>query len=110
MNPTHRREQMKTYHWSKAHAFASTALGSLLLGAVALPAHAADVTQQRMENADQEPQNWLLPHQNYEAHSFSRLNQINRDTIKNLKVAYTIGLGSAVKGSTTLNLEQRPLV
>ncbi len=92
--------------WVRAGALTSTAL----VGLFAFAAQAADVTQQRMENADQEPQNWLLPHQNYEAHSFSRLNQINRDTIKNLKVAFTVGLGSAVKGSTTLNLENRPLV
>src|SRR5262245_57212038 len=101
---------MAPLNWRRVSLLASTALGSLLLGAAAFSAHAAEVTQQRMENADQEPQNWLLPHQNYEAQSFSRLNQVNRDTVKNLKVAYTIGLGSALKGSTILNLEYLPLV
>ena len=95
--------------WSRTRAFASTALGTLLLAA-ALPAQAADVTQDRLNNADKEPQNWLLPHQNYEAHSFSALAQIHRDNVKNLKVAFTVGLGSAIKGSTLVNLENRPVV
>ena len=94
----------------QARRLATTALGALFLGAAASQALAADVTQDRLNNADKEPQNWLLPHQNYEAHSFSSLAQIHRDNVKNLKVAYTVGLGSALKGSTVLNLEYRPLV
>ena len=51
-----------------------------------LPTMAADVTQERLENADAEPQNWLLPFQNYSSQRYSRLDQINRDNAKDLKV------------------------
>ncbi|HMA74681.1 MAG TPA: PQQ-binding-like beta-propeller repeat protein [Xanthobacteraceae bacterium] len=63
--------------------------GSILAG----PGMAADVTPDRLLNADNEPQNWLMNHRTYDGQRFSPLARINRDTIKNLKLAYAVPLG-----------------
>src|SRR5579863_3200817 len=63
--------------------------GSIL----AWPAMAADVTPDRLVNADKEPQNWLMNHRTYDGQRFSPLTRINRDTVKGLKLAYTVALG-----------------
>src|SRR5580704_3746322 len=79
----------------------------LLSGAVlaAWPALAAEVTPQRLANP--EPQNWLMNHRTYDGQRFSPLDKINRDNVKNLKLAYAVALGGT---STTENLEATPLV
>jgi len=63
--------------------------GSMLAG----PAMAADVTPDRLVKADNEPQNWLMNHRTYDGQRFSPLARINRDTVRNLKVAYAVPLG-----------------
>src|SRR5215469_5371922 len=68
--------------------------GALLAATVlATPAFAADVTPERLVNADKEPQNWLINHLTYDGQRFSPLARINRDTVKGLRIAYTVGLG-----------------
>ncbi len=56
---------------------------------------AADVTDARLKNAasDAEAGNWLTVHRSYDAHRFSPLTEINKDTVKNLKLAYAVPLG-----------------
>src|SRR5215475_13052238 len=68
---------------------------SALLAATLLasPAIAADVTPERLVNADKEPQNWLMNHRTYDGQRFSPLARINRDTVKGLRIAYTVALG-----------------
>jgi alcohol dehydrogenase (cytochrome c) len=73
-------------------------------------AFAADVTQERLENADAEPQNWLMGFQNFSSHRYSRLDEINLDNIQDLKVAYTQPLATGLIGRTTNNLENYGLV
>ena len=64
-----------------------------------LPVSAADeVNQERLLNVDKEPGNWLHHHQNYAAHRFSSLKELNRDNVKNLKVAWTMHLGGIEGG------------
>src|SRR5216683_1176907 len=63
--------------------------GSML----AWPAMAADVTPDRLMNADKEPQNWLMNHRTYDGQRYSPLARINRDNVRNLKVAYAVPLG-----------------
>jgi alcohol dehydrogenase (cytochrome c) len=63
--------------------------GSMLAG----PAMAADVTPDRLAKADNEPQNWLMNHRTYDGQRFSPLARINRDTVRNLKLAYAVPLG-----------------
>ncbi len=66
-----------------------------LLGAIAIagPAFAAEVTPERLVNADKEPQNWLMNHRTYDGQRFSPLARISRDNVKNLKLAFAIPLG-----------------
>ena len=63
--------------------------GSLLAATALTPVQAADMTYERALNVSKEPQNWLLHHGNYQGHRFSQLKEINADTVKNLKLAFT---------------------
>src|SRR5215467_1474819 len=60
---------------------------------LAWPAMAADVTPERLLNADKEPQNWLMNHRTYDGQRFSPLARISRDNVKSLKLAYAVPLG-----------------
>ncbi len=88
----------------------STILSGAMATLLAWPALAADVTAQRLVNADSEPQNWLLPMQDYAGDSFSALDGITRDNVKNLHVAFTVPLGSALSGRNAANLMNHPIV
>ncbi len=68
-------------------------LASGLLASTMLSAWAAEVTPQRLMNADKEPQNWLMVNKDYASHRFSELDQITKDNVKNLHVAFTVALG-----------------
>src|SRR5260370_16806290 len=71
----------------------------LLAGVAAIAASsalAADVTPERLINADHEPQNWLMNHRTYDGQRFSPLSRINRDNVKNIKVAFAVPLGGQV--------------
>jgi alcohol dehydrogenase (cytochrome c) len=78
-----------TYRTTSRVAF----LASALLATTSVMAIAADVTASRLMNADKEPQNWLMVNKDYASHRYSELDQINRDNVKNLRVAFTIALG-----------------
>src|SRR6266704_888404 len=81
--------------------------------ASAVPARAADeVTHDRLLNADKEPGNWLHHHKNFSATRFSSLKDINKDNVKNLKVAWTMHLGGVEGGGiwTHGGLEGTPIV
>jgi alcohol dehydrogenase (cytochrome c) len=58
----------------------------------ASPALAAEVTPDRLINADREPQNWLMNHRTYNGHRFSPLARISRENVKYLKLAYAVPL------------------
>jgi alcohol dehydrogenase (cytochrome c) len=90
----------------------SAATVLLLMASALTPARAADMSFERGLNADQEPQNWLLHHKNYQGHRFSQLKEINLDTVKNLRPAFTVGLGGLESGGrhASGNLEATPLV
>ncbi len=97
---------MRTY-------LAGAIAGTLLMASALTPASAADMTFERALNVDKEPQNWLLHHGNYQGHRFSRLKEINTDTVKNLKVAFSVGLGGFEGAGTRYkfgNLEATPIV
>src|SRR5258707_7920495 len=72
-------------------------IGKLLLAGVAAivasPGVAADVTAERLTNADKEPHNWLMNHRTYDAQRYSPLENINKGNIKNLKLAYAVAIG-----------------
>ncbi len=70
---------------------------------LASPAVAADVTPERLANADKEPQNWLMNHRTYDGQRFSPLARINKDTVKGLRVAYTVALGGVAANEFMLS-------
>src|SRR5215831_2353703 len=61
----------------------------------AWPALAAEVTSERLVNANNEPQNWLMNHRTYDAQRFSPLDVINKSNVKGLKLAYAVALGNS---------------
>lgn len=62
------------------------------------PLSAAEVTFERLKNAESEPGNWLTHHKTYDARRFSPLDQINRSNVKNLHVAFAVQLGGTEPG------------
>src|SRR5216110_773324 len=88
------------------HSLRNVLVGSAALAA-ACPVWAADVTPDRLVNADKEPQNWLMNHRTYNGQRFSPLARINKGNVKNLKLAYAVPLGG---GSGNEYLEATPLV
>ena len=94
-------------------SLAGTLLSSLLVATALTPVGAADMTFERANSVETEPQNWLLHHGNYQGHRFSALKEINTDTVKNLKVAFTVALGGFEGGGARYkfgNLEATPIV
>ncbi|HEY6255345.1 MAG TPA: PQQ-binding-like beta-propeller repeat protein, partial [Xanthobacteraceae bacterium] len=82
---------------------------ALLCGAVTLawPAVAAEVTAERLINADKEPQNWLMNHRTYDAQRYSPLDTINKSNVKNLRLLFAVAVGGTSGGES---LEATPLV
>src|ERR1700680_5228888 len=93
---------------SLAGAFA----GSLLMATALAPLRAADRSNERALNPQREPQNWILHHGNYQGHRFSALKEINTETVKNLKPAFTVALSGFQSGGRYASgaLEATPLV
>ena len=73
---------------------------------------ALQVTQDRLLNALNEPQNWLTSNGNLESWRYSRLDQINRDNVKQLQMVWAMSLGGAndVVGPNGPNIQGNPLV
>src|SRR6202166_4604796 len=74
--------------------------------AAAIPTRAAEVTSDRLANADKEPGNWLMNHRTYDAQRYSPLDKIDRGNVKGLRLAYAVALGGTAVNE---NLEATPL-
>jgi alcohol dehydrogenase (cytochrome c) len=65
--------------------------------AIAASAFAAEysmtVNRDRLINAQNEPQNWLMMNGDYGSQRYSKLTQINRDNVKNLRMVWALALG-----------------
>jgi alcohol dehydrogenase (cytochrome c) len=90
-------------------------MAAILALAVGFPAAAFatdEVTPDQLLKAEADPGNWLTHHKDYSAHRFSPLNQINRDNVKNLHVAWTLALGGVEGGGIWSHggLEGTPIV
>jgi alcohol dehydrogenase (cytochrome c) len=81
-------------------------LTGILSSVGAATALAADITPERLVNADKEPQNWLLHHRTYNGQRFSPLDRINKTSVKGLKLAYAVSLGG---NAADENIEATPL-
>jgi len=81
---------------------------SMLAGVTiaALPALAAEVTPERLINADREPQNWLMNHRTYDSQRYSPLDKINKANVMSLKIAYAVAIGGT---SANESLQATPL-
>src|SRR5438477_2088331 len=84
-----------------ALAVTTTALLTSTVLAMAWPAAAADVTTERLVNADKEPHNWLMNHRTYDGQRHSPLARVNKDNVKNLKLAYAVSLGGGAGNEFT---------
>jgi alcohol dehydrogenase (cytochrome c) len=82
------------------HAFLRSLLltSGAILVAFGTSAFAAEVTPQRLVNADKEPQNWLMNHRTYDGQRFSPLDKINKGNVRGLKIAYAVPL-AGTKGN-----------
>ena len=97
----------------RAFSLVGAALGALSVTTALTSVQAADMTFDRALNAGKEPQNWILHHGNYQGHRFSQLKEINTETVKNLKVAFTVALGGFEGAGTRYkfgDLEATPIV
>jgi alcohol dehydrogenase (cytochrome c) len=71
-----------------------------------------DVNSERIQNATSEPENWLTYYGTYDAQRYSRLEQINKDSVKKLTPAWVFQAGTAglQAGASTYSFEASPLV
>src|SRR5205809_7060028 len=70
------------------------ALSAAVLAVVTLTGQdAPPVNAERLRNAEREPQNWLMMNGDYGALRYSKLSQINRDNVKNLRMVWALALG-----------------
>src|SRR4051812_21251217 len=65
------------------------ALSAAAFVGFASQAMAADVTWDRLLNADKDANNWLMYHQSFKGWHYSGLDQINADNVKNMHVAWS---------------------
>src|SRR5579859_7495944 len=92
-----------------------TALLGVSLTALATAAGAAEykmtVNKDRLINSDKEPQNWLMMNGDYGSTRYSRLGQINRDNVKNLRMVWALSLrGMQDVGQNGPENEVNPLI
>src|SRR6478735_5347065 len=93
---------------------AGQAIGNSTLSRIvgSAPPVTDSVTYERILNARSEPQNWLTYYGAYDGQRFSPLDQINKETIKQLTPAWVFQCGSVGlhSGKSTYSFEASPLV
>ena len=94
LNPTFHLMPLRA---RKLARLACIALASVSVAALGASAPAADykltVSKERLLNAQNEPQNWLMMNGDYASMRYSKLTQINRDNVKNLRMVWALALG-----------------
>ena len=69
------------------------------------------VNKDRLVNAQNEPQNWLMMNGDYGSTRYSKLSQINRENVKNLRLVWAMALGGMQDvGQNGPEAEIHPLV
>ena len=74
---------------------------TILVILIAAAAAAQSVTPQRLERADQEPQNWLTYSGTYASQRYSKLNQITPANVKNMELQWVYQARSLEKFEAT---------
>src|SRR5882762_4570069 len=64
-----------------------------LVAATVAAQYSMTVNNYRLINAQIEPQNWLMMNGDYGATRYSKLSQINRENVKNLRMVWALALG-----------------
>ena len=72
-------------------AMAGTSFAALATAATAAE-YKMTVNRDRLINAGNEPQNWLMMNGDYASTRYSKLAQINRDNVKNLRLVWALAL------------------
>src|SRR3989440_2361469 len=80
---------MKRYQLSALAGIAAAALAA----ATVRVASAMTGNRDRLVNAQNEPQNWLMMNGDYASTRYSKLTQINRDNVRNLRLVWAMALG-----------------
>src|ERR671931_593795 len=81
----------------KPKSIAAIALIGASAAAIAASAFSAEykmtVNRDRLINAQNEPQNWLMMNGDYGSTRYSKLTQINRENVRNLRLVWALALG-----------------
>src|SRR4029077_4625060 len=92
-------ETTKEYPMRRRFGFVGVTACTAMAGAslAAVTAQAAEykmtVNRDRLINSQNEPQNWLMMNGDYASSRYSKLSQINRDNVKNLRLSWALGSG-----------------
>src|SRR6266536_4138291 len=92
-----------------------SALAGLSVAALAVPTvsgqYSMTVSQDRLRNAQNESQNWLMMNGDYASTRYSKLTQINRGNVKDLRMVWAMALGGMQDvGQNGPEAELHPLV
>jgi alcohol dehydrogenase (cytochrome c) len=93
-------------------AFALVGMLAVALGAATVAAqYSMTVNKDRLINAQNEPQNWLMMNGDYGSTRYSKLSQISRENVKNLHLVWAMALGGMQDvGQNGPESEVNPLV
>jgi len=93
------------------HLALSLASAAALATATVFGQTSATVSMERLTNAQNEPQNWLMMNGDFGSTRYSRLTQINRDNVRNLRLVWALALaGMQDVGQNGPETEMHPLV
>jgi alcohol dehydrogenase (cytochrome c) len=109
------RDRVRRYLVGSPVNTARAALLGVSLAALTASAFAAEykmtVNKDRLLNAQNEPQNWLMMNGDYGSTRYSKLTQINRDNVKNLRLVWALALrGMQDVGQNGPENEVNPLI
>src|ERR1700726_196611 len=68
------------------------------LSVAAFAQYTMTVNKDRLLNAQNEPQNWLMMNGDYGSTRYSKLSEINRENVKNLRMVWALALGGMQDG------------
>src|SRR6266581_8627560 len=69
------------------------------------------VNKERLINAANEPQNWLMMNGDYSSTRYSKLTQINRENVKKMRMVWAMALGGMQDvGQNGPDVEVHPLI
>src|SRR5919198_2842539 len=81
------------------------------VSAVAFAQYTMTVNKDRLLNAQNEPQNWLMMNGDYGSQRYSKLTQINRENVKDLRMVWALALrGMQDVGQNGPENEVNPLI